>query len=94
MSIHFQSKKCADTIFLYSYANADLNQTGAPQEDEFDRAKEQQDLVLEELVPKMNKDATKLVDVYNLAEIIDLDTLESLNEEAINVLKSSPEVLP
>lgn len=45
-------------------------------------------------MPKMNKDATKLVDVYNLAEIIDLDTLESLNEEAINVLKSSPEVLP
>lgn len=81
------------TIF-FSSVNVDLNQTGAPQEDEFDRAKEQQDLVLEEMVPKMNKDATKLVDVYNLTELIDLDTLESLNDEAINVLKSSPEVLP
>lgn len=64
------------------------------EEDEFDRAKEQQDHVLEELVPKMNKEATKLVDVYNLEELIGFEVLNILNEEAINVLKCSPDDLP
>lgn len=75
-------------------SKSDLNQTGAAEEDEFDRAKEQQDLVLGELVPKVNKDATKLVDVYNLADLIDMDILNSLSDEAINVLKAKPDDLP
>lgn len=85
-------QKCIQLLFLFPLW-LDLNQTDAPQEDEFDRAKEQQDLVLGELVPKMNKEATKLVDVYNLTDLIDSDTLGSLNDEAINVLKASPEAL-
>lgn len=90
------SKSSSLTNYAISYhsCKSDLNQTGVPQEDEFDRAKEQQDLVLEEVVPKMNKEATKLVDVYNLTDIIDLEILDSLNEEAISVLKASPDVLP
>lgn len=49
---------------------------------------------MEEVVPKLNKEATKLVDVYNLTDIIDLEILDSLNDEAISVLKASPDVLP
>lgn len=62
--------------------------------DEFDRAKEQQDHVLEELVPKMNKDATKLIDVYSMNDLIESDVLDSLKEDAIGVLKSNPDDLP
>lgn len=50
--------------------------------------------MLEGLVPKMNKDATKLGDVYDLKEIIGLDILESVKDEAINVLKTNPDDLP
>lgn len=88
------SSSLTNYVISYHFCKTDLNQTGVPQEDEFDRAKEQQDLVLEEVVPKMNKEATKLVDVYNLTDIIDLEILDSLNEEAISVLKASPDVLP
>lgn len=90
------SESCSLTNYAISYrfCKSDLNQTGVPEEDEFDRAKEQQDLVLEEVVPKLNKEATKLVDVYNLTDIIDLEILDSLNDEAISVLKASPDVLP
>lgn len=62
--------------------------------DEFDRVKEQQDNVLGELVPKMNQEATKLIDVYTMDELIDFDVLDSLKDEAINVLKTSPDDLP
>lgn len=84
--------------FKYSYALChnfiDINQTVVKEEDEFDRAKEQQDHVLEELVPKMNKEATRLVDVYNLEELIGSDILDSLKDEAIKILKSDPDDLP
>lgn len=62
--------------------------------DEFDRAKEQQDNVLEELVPKMNKEATKLIDVYTMTDLIESSVLDSLKDDAINVLKTSPDDLP
>lgn len=73
---------------------SDLNQSDDKEDDEFDQSKEQQELVLEELVPKMNKEATKLVDVYNLSELIGADILNSLKDDAINVLKSNPNDLP
>lgn len=88
------SSSLTNYVIYYHFCKPDLNQTGVPQEDEFDRAKEQQDLVLEEVVPKLNKEATKLVDVYNLTDIIDVEILDSLNDEAISVLKASPDVLP
>lgn len=79
---------------IFDFLLSDINQSDVKQEDEFDRSKEQQDHVLEELVPKMNKDAKKLVDVYNLEELIGSDVLDILNNEAINVLKSDPDDLP
>lgn len=42
----------------------------------------------------MNKEATRLVDVYNLEELIGADILEILKDEAINVLKTDPDDLP
>lgn len=75
--------------------NLEISQSYEKQlSDEFDRAKEQQDHALEELVPKMNKEATKLIDVYTMDSLIDSDILDSLKEEAINVLKANPDDLP
>lgn len=74
--------------------NSDISQSYEKELDEFDRAKEQQEHVLEELVPKMNKEAAKLVDVYTMDELIDSDVLNSLKEEAITVLKANPDDLP
>lgn len=73
---------------------SELSQTYEKELDEFDRAKEQQDHVLEEIVPKMNKEATKLIDVYTMNDLIESDVLDSLKDEAINVLKASPDDLP
>lgn len=42
----------------------------------------------------MNKEATRLIDVYNLDELIGSDILDSLRDEAIKVLKSDPDDLP
>lgn len=72
----------------------DIGQSGTKQKDEFDREKEEQDHILEELVPKMNKEATKLIDVYNFKDLIDDDVLESLNEEALDVLRTNYQDLP
>lgn len=72
----------------------EISQSLEKELDEFDRAKEQQDHVLEELVPKMNKEATKLTDVYSMDELIESDVLDSLKDDAINVLKANPDDLP
>lgn len=61
------------------------------EDDEFDKAKVQQDQHLEEIVPRMNKDAKRLVDVYKLTDLIEPDALDCLDEEVINVLKTSAE---
>lgn len=72
----------------------EISQSYEKELDEFDRAKEQQDHVLEELVPKMNKEATKLIDVYSMDDLIESDVLDSLKDDAISVLKANPEDLP
>lgn len=79
--------------FMYFF-NSEISQSYEKELDEFDRAKEQQDHVLEELVPKMNKEATKLIDVYTMDNLIESDILDSLKDDAINVLKTSPDDLP
>lgn len=56
-------------------------------EDEFDKAKIQQDQILQEMVPPINKEATKLTEVYSISKIIEPEILNNLNEEAINLLK-------
>lgn len=63
-------------------------------EDAFDREKGHQDQLLVDMIPKMNKEATKLVDVYNLEELIGVEILESLKEDALNVLKTDPDEIP
>lgn len=77
-----------------TFVKLDISQNGTKMEDAFDKAKEQQDQILEEMIPKMNKEASRLVDVYNLEELIGLDILDSLKEDALNVLKANPEELP
>lgn len=42
----------------------------------------------------MNKEAKRLVDVYRLADLIDADVLDRLDNEAIAVLKGPPDDLP
>lgn len=71
-----------------------MNQSLVEQKDEFDEAKEQQDQILAGMVPTMNKEATKLVDVYRIPDLIERDILDSLNDEAISVLKADPTDLP
>lgn len=86
-------------IFLISYKffkciKLDISQGHIEEKDEFDREKEEQDHILKELVPKLNKEATKLIDVYKLEQLIDLDVLESLNDEALKILRTTSEDLP
>lgn len=45
------------------------------------------------MVPKMNNEATKLIDVYNFEELINVDVLDSLNDEALTVLRTNSEDL-
>lgn len=39
----------------------------------------------------MDKEAKKLVDVYKLTDLIESETLECLDEEAVSVLKTGAE---
>lgn len=77
-----------------TFISIELNQSDVKKEDEFDLVKEQQDHVLEEMVPKMNKEATKLSDVYTISDLIDIEVLDSLKADAITVLKANPDDLP
>lgn len=78
---------CRYIYYVLEFTNSLLNK----QEDEFDKAKIQQDQHLEEIVPRMNKEAKKLVDVYKLTELIEPEALDCLNDEAVNVLKTTGE---
>lgn len=73
--------------FVTEFTNSLLN----TEEDEFDKSKILQDQHLEEIVPKMNKDAKKLVDVYKLTDLIEPEALDSLENEAVEVLKTGAE---
>lgn len=42
----------------------------------------------------MDTNATKLIDVYNFNDLIDVDILESLNDEALKILGTSSLDLP
>lgn len=80
---HFQIVQFAE--FSSSLANG---------EDEFDKAKIQQDRILEEMVPPVNKEAAKLTEVYNIPQIIEPEILNDLDEEALNLLKRPINELP
>lgn len=76
--------------FLFCFAEIHNSLVGTTGEDEFDKVKTEQDQILEDMVPKMNKEATKLVDVYRLTDLIGEEILDSLRDDAIKVLKASP----
>lgn len=46
------------------------------------------------MVPRMNKEATKLADVYKIEELIEKEALDSLDADAVRVLKTNVEDLP
>lgn len=63
-------------------------------EDKFDLSKIEQDQQLEQMVPKINKGATKLFDVYKIHELIEPDVLNSLDDDAVKLLKTPMKDLP
>lgn len=87
-------KNDGDLILFWIFVLLEISQSYEKELDEFDRVKEQQDHVMAELVPKMNKDATKLIEVYSMTDLIESDVLDSLKDDAINVLKANPDDLP
>lgn len=91
---HIILYECLNIVINITFLKLDIGQSGSKQKDEFDREKEEQDHILKELVPKMNKEATKLIDVYNFKDLIDDDVWESLNEEALDVLRTNFQDLP
>lgn len=66
----------------------------AEDDDKFDVSKIEQDQQLEQMVPKMNKEATKLIDVYRIDELIESDVLNSLDGDAVKLLKTPMKDLP
>lgn len=46
------------------------------------------------MVPKMNKEATKLQDVYKINDLLEADVLKSLDEDAVKLLKTPMKDLP
>lgn len=69
--------------------------TQKPEEDDkFNASKIEQDQQLEQMIPKMNKQATKLVDVYRIDELIEPNVLNSLDEAAVKLLKTPMKDLP
>lgn len=63
-------------------------------EDEFDKEKIEQDRIMEEMMPQMNKEAVKLNEVYKIADIIEPKILDSLNDDAVKLLKMSADEMP
>lgn len=74
----------------YTVCKLDFSQLSNEHQDEFDKSKKQQEQILEEIVPKMDMEAIKLGDVYKLENLIELEVVNCLKEEAINVLKTNP----
>lgn len=72
----------------------EINNQNVESEDKFDLSKIEQDQQLEEMLPKMNKDAGKLQDVYKINELIESDVLKSLDGDAIKLLKTPMKDLP
>lgn len=73
---------------------AELSKAGEEFEDDFDKSKIQQDHILEEMVPKMNKEATKLIDVYKIEDLVGKEAVDLLDADAVKVLKTGIEDLP
>lgn len=55
-------------------------------EDEFDKKRMMGELFLESRLPKVNKNATKISDIYQLEDLVDMSLLSRMDEEALAVL--------
>lgn len=55
-------------------------------EDEFDKKRMMGELFLESRLPKVNKTATKLSEIYQLDDLIDMSLFNRMDEEALAVL--------
>lgn len=55
-------------------------------EDEFDKKRLMGELFLESRIPKVNKNATTMLEVYQLEDLIDPSLLNRMDEEALAVL--------
>ncbi|XP_037029717.1 uncharacterized protein LOC119069693 [Bradysia coprophila] len=55
-------------------------------EDEFDKKRMMGELFLESRLPKVNKMATKISEIYQLDDLIDMSLLSRMDEEALAVL--------
>lgn len=64
------------------------------EKDTFDDGQLQRQSHLEAIAPPLNKNAKELSNVYNISELIGENLLERLENEALEVLKTSPENLP
>lgn len=81
-------------LILPSIHHTEINNQTEDAEDKFDLAKIEQDQQLEDMVPKMNKEATKLQDVYKINDLLEADVLKSLDEDAVKLLKTPMKDLP
>lgn len=73
---------------------SEIINAGEQFEDDFDKSKIQQDHILEEMVPRMNKEATKLVDVYRIEDLVGREALDLLDADTVKVLKTNIEDIP
>lgn len=72
----------------------EISSQKADGEDKFDLSKIEQDQQLEEMVPKMNKEAAKVGDVYKIEELLEPQVLNSLDADAVKLLKTPAKDLP
>ena len=80
--------------FSRKFLILEINTAGDEGEDEFDKSKILQDQLLEDMIPKMNKEATKLHEVYCITDLIEPAILEKLETDAVKVLKTNSEDIP
>lgn len=72
----------------------EISSQKADGEDKFDLSKIEQDQQLEEMVPKMNKEAAKIGDVYKIEDLLEPQVLNSLDADAVKLLKTPAKDLP
>lgn len=68
--------------------------TGTAERDAFDDAIAEREEVMKTILPKMNIEATRVEEVYQLTDLIDEDLLARMNDDALAVLRAERADLP
>lgn len=68
--------------------------TGTGEKDAFDVAQAEREEVMRTMVPKLNAEAKRLEDVYQLGDLIDEGLLQRMNDDALAVLNADRDDLP